>query len=319
MSDSRRGSEFEAAVAEIQRLLDPNSTVEHNVFLEDELGIPRQFDVVVRGKIGGRDILGVFECRDHERPVDLPQIDGFIQKRASVRADFGVVVSRSGFTKRALELTKHHRIGAYSLFKESDTEPGFTVLGHYYAKVWYWSELRWRVATVPPESLPIPFDPDATTYLDQNVKDWVTGFLLARSTGSKEGWHRLTVQFLPGTRLSFGGMLVTVSALQVDALRVCQHKRRQVQWTGKARYDWHEGMLTIPPATTLEARTQADLADWDDYDGPIPPPADPSTIADVYMVVEVLPPEYTHALSRDLSDDVDVFFAPFPEGEPVPA
>lgn len=61
------GVSLELAVANIQKMMDPNSTVTHDEKLKDRVGNIRQYDVVIRGQFGGRQVLGVIECKDHRR------------------------------------------------------------------------------------------------------------------------------------------------------------------------------------------------------------------------------------------------------------
>jgi hypothetical protein len=314
----RSGFGFERAVADIQQLLDPQSTVEHDVRLEDKIGNRRQFDVVVRGTVGGRAVLGVFECRDHADPVDQSQVDGFVTKMQSVNANFGVIVSRHGFSKAALELTRYHGIGAYSLLKQADTEPGFTVLGHWYATLWLWDDIRWSFSPASGFTFPTMYDQESVFYGQQRIKDWVLNFLETHATGAAEGWHRIVVRFPEAAQLVVDGALITIAALQVDAHRVCCHKKRKMQWTGKAMYDWHQGLLMVPPSTTLEARAQANLYDWDDYEGPLPPPTDPGTIATMHIDAELMLAGNDRPIVRDLVDCAEVFFFEVPSGELIP-
>ncbi len=52
------GVSFEKAVARIQQMMDPDSNVTHNEKLTDRARNTRQYDVVIRGRFGGRDVLG---------------------------------------------------------------------------------------------------------------------------------------------------------------------------------------------------------------------------------------------------------------------
>jgi hypothetical protein len=101
---SRRGKALEEAVARIQQLLDPGSTVTRNEKIKDRLGYPREFDVVVRGRLGTYPILVVIECRDWRGRLDVRHIEGFHAKADRVNANLAVIVSRKGFFARALKV-----------------------------------------------------------------------------------------------------------------------------------------------------------------------------------------------------------------------
>ena len=108
---TKESTKFEELTAEVFSALrnDPKlESVEHNVSLIGEDG-PRQIDVVVRGKVGPVDILTVVECKDQKRKVDIGVVDAFHSKSRDVKAHKSVLVSRSGYSKKALE--KGKRVG----------------------------------------------------------------------------------------------------------------------------------------------------------------------------------------------------------------
>src|SRR5687768_7253736 len=102
------GVGFEKAVADLQRMFGGDSTVEHDVELEDRLGHRRQYDVVIRGKLAGHDVLGVIECKDEKRKIGPEIVEAFVTKSDAVRANFRALVARSGFTPKALDICRHH-------------------------------------------------------------------------------------------------------------------------------------------------------------------------------------------------------------------
>jgi len=65
-SVQRPGVSLELVVARIQQMMEPNSKVTHDEWIVDRFGIKRHFDVTVRGKFAGRDILGVIPQGIHE-------------------------------------------------------------------------------------------------------------------------------------------------------------------------------------------------------------------------------------------------------------
>src|SRR5688572_16049589 len=100
------GIPFEKAVAAVQAMLDPAAEVTHNTRLRDRLGHWRQFDVVIRVKAAGHEILGVIECKDLQRPIGTPELNAFADKARNVRANLTLLASKRGFTKQALELAR---------------------------------------------------------------------------------------------------------------------------------------------------------------------------------------------------------------------
>ncbi len=142
MGKDKTGKSLEKAVAKIQQMMDPNSTVTHNEFLTDKLGHSRQFDVVIRGKLGGRDILGVIEYKDWNDKVGTPEVEAFVMKSRYVNANIVLMVSPKGFTAPALALAKHEGVGTLSLLPNDPEDSGFTLGVTWYAKAWRWSQLE---------------------------------------------------------------------------------------------------------------------------------------------------------------------------------
>lgn len=93
--EEAKGKAFEKTVAAIQSRIDPDSDVTHDEKIKDRLGIFRQFDVVIRGRLGGRNLLGVIECKDWKTKVDMPTVDAFYSKCNDINANFFGIASNS--------------------------------------------------------------------------------------------------------------------------------------------------------------------------------------------------------------------------------
>ncbi len=105
-------------------MMDPETSVKHNEKLRDRVGNIRQFDVVIRGRFAGRDVLGVIECRDHNRKKGPGAIEAFAKKTENLNANFRLMVSRKGFTDQALNLARHEGIGCLSLLPNDPNHLG---------------------------------------------------------------------------------------------------------------------------------------------------------------------------------------------------
>jgi hypothetical protein len=141
----RPGVSLELAVANIQKMMDLNSTVTHDEKLEDRIGNIRQYDVVIRGQFGGRQVLGVIECKDHSRKKGPSSIEGFSKKTENLGVNLRLIVSRKGFTKQALKLAKHENIGCLSLLPDHPEQVGFGIGDMWYGVIRKWSNIRLTV------------------------------------------------------------------------------------------------------------------------------------------------------------------------------
>ena len=118
------GVSLEKTVARIQQMMDPESKVTHNERLVDRVGNTRQYDVIIRGRFGGRDILGVIECKDHKRRKGPDVVEAFAKKTENLGANLRLMVSRKGFTDQALKLAVHEGIGCLSLLPDDPKQVG---------------------------------------------------------------------------------------------------------------------------------------------------------------------------------------------------
>lgn len=129
------GTSLEQAVARIQQLMDPGTVVEHNVTLADRLGINSQFDVVIRGSMGGREQIGVIECKDHTVKIGPALVRSFIHKVRDINAGMALMVSKKGFTRQALTIAKHEGVGTLSLLPNDPADAGFSIGVRWYGRV----------------------------------------------------------------------------------------------------------------------------------------------------------------------------------------
>jgi len=103
---------FERAVCELQRSFSPE---EATVTLNDHIPgrdshTERQVDISIRTRVANYDILIAIDCKDHANPIDVNDVDAFGGLLRDIRANKGVLVSSSGFTKAALETARTHGI-----------------------------------------------------------------------------------------------------------------------------------------------------------------------------------------------------------------
>ena len=267
-----RGIPFEKAVAAVQALLDPAAQVTHNARLCDRLGHWRQFDVVIRAKAGGHDVLGVIECKDLQRPVGTPEVNAFADKARNVLANLTLLASRRGFTKQALELAKFHGIGTVSLLKAEAEETGFTVGVPSYGELFRWERAKTTVHFAERLAHPPHFVLDDLSIEGQSVAEWLKRELYTtyREVEGK-GWYTLLIDFSRPTELSIAGKSYPIRALRISVLRSHERRTRQIQWGGQALYDWQKGQLLLPAGGNLVTTgLKPDLSDWEPFEGEFP-------------------------------------------------
>jgi hypothetical protein len=258
-------------------MMDPNSSVSHNEKLQDRVGNTRQYDVVVRGRFGGRDVLGVIECKDHKRRKGPDAVEAFAKKTENLGANLRIIVSKKGFTKQALRLAKDESIGCLSLLPSNLEQVGFSIGDMWYGVIRKWINIRLTIYFALPSS-PVPtFDPKTVKWQGKPVVLWFFKQLFTTyGEETKPGEFTLTLQFDTTRNLEVEGNEFPVSGISCTALRVYQKKRKWVSWSGDAFYDWHTSQVTIPSkGTVVGSPVEADLHAWSDYEGDIPKPSDP--------------------------------------------
>ena len=266
------GISLEKAVAHVQGLMDQNSTVKHNEKLKDRSGNRRQFDVVIRGTFGGWPMLGVIECKDHNRKKGPNAVEAFAKKAENVGANVKIMVSRKGFTKQALNLAKFESVGCLSLLPDDPKQVGWSVGTFWYGVIRRWTDVRLIIHWDAPESPLSTFDCESVLWEGLPVARWFLRKLFSmRGEDRAPGTYTMNLTFDKVRLLSVGGREYPVKGLSCEARWVTGKKRKWVSWSGNAFFDWHNEKVTIPKDTTISGSlVEMDMSLWPDFDGEIP-------------------------------------------------
>jgi hypothetical protein len=112
---------FEELVCDVAKELSSEAEIFHDFRLPDRVtGDPRQIDVLIRAPGAFVPVVVAMECRDHARPVDVNAVEGFKSKIDDVRANKGIFVCPSGFTKGARKKAEHYGIDLHALIDNDD-------------------------------------------------------------------------------------------------------------------------------------------------------------------------------------------------------
>lgn len=265
-----KGLAYEKAVAAVQAMMDPNSKVEHNVRLNDNLREKRQFDVIVKGQIGGHPMLVVIECKDQKRKAGVPQIEAFHAKAQSVGANAMIFVSRSGFTKTAIEKAKACKVAPYSLLKKDDQHT-LPISVRWFMESYAWSEAHFGFyPTDPTKKVECP-DAKDVFYKDHRLLDWWIKYLHTELS-HEEGDVACEVEFSEPRDFRICGKLYQLEKITCSAARKKRILSKAINLKLDGFYDWSKGKAKVPPASTIQFGSfLSDFSDWEPYDGPIPP------------------------------------------------
>ncbi|MFN5998110.1 MAG: restriction endonuclease [Paracoccaceae bacterium] len=106
------GKGFEEFVAEVYKLLadeNPEQNLHRDIKLQSPDG-PRQIDILLEGSVFGHKTLCIVECKDLGRPVSVEHIDKLDSLYRDVGAHMAILVSRTGFSKTAIQKARRKSI-----------------------------------------------------------------------------------------------------------------------------------------------------------------------------------------------------------------
>jgi hypothetical protein len=106
-SDEPHWRAFEKAVAAFIATMSRGAKVSHDVRLPDaHTGLPRQRDVWVEWTSEGQTMRALISCKCWANPLDAQDIDHFNGEFISSNADFGIIYSKKGYLRPAIEKAK---------------------------------------------------------------------------------------------------------------------------------------------------------------------------------------------------------------------
>lgn len=124
MKKQKHGLAFEKAVYAFANTLDSKAEVlfDHKV-IDRDTGTPRQCDVWINAKFGGHWPLSILvSCKDHKSKLDINDVGTFLEEKRSTGANYGVIYSKSGFTKHAIEKAKVNGIACCRLYQNEPAD-----------------------------------------------------------------------------------------------------------------------------------------------------------------------------------------------------
>jgi len=129
------GEEYEKAVYEFVKILDPSAEVLFDHYVPDsETGKPRQCDVWINVRYAGIFPVSFYvSCKDTSRKKDEGHIDWFNGEMKSRRATNGVIYSKKGFTVPALEKAEKLGISCCKIYVNEPADLPKTLTFEHYA------------------------------------------------------------------------------------------------------------------------------------------------------------------------------------------
>jgi len=117
--EAPRWKRFEKLVEEIQKDLAGDAVVTHNDrIMGTRSGVPRQIDVSIRSRVGQFDLLIVMDCKDHNRALDVKDVEDFIGLSQDVGANKAAMAAVIGYSEAA---KRRARDAGIELYRPLDT------------------------------------------------------------------------------------------------------------------------------------------------------------------------------------------------------
>jgi len=113
-TETPKWKRFEELIAKIQNDLAGDAVVRHNDrIMGARSGVLRQIDVSIRSRVGQFDLLIVMDCKDHQRPLDVKDVEDFIGLAQDVAAHKAAMVAVNGYSEAAKRRAQDAGVNLY--------------------------------------------------------------------------------------------------------------------------------------------------------------------------------------------------------------
>jgi hypothetical protein len=197
------GRAYQDLVATIAKAFDPTANVQAGRWVEGPDG-RLDMDVSVEGRVNGRPVRIVIECKDFDLgktgPVGRPFVDALDSKRHDLSADAAFICSNSGFTGDALRKARRKGIGMISVLAKGDNRVKAVIA----------SEVYFRKVTISP-NINVHYNGSEKRALKDTTLRGATFYDLIYNGRSVNAWmyHRIPMIIAANRGLSSGPMTVS--------------------------------------------------------------------------------------------------------------
>lgn len=115
---AKAGDKFHKLVEQIERVVaeNKNITIASHVSITDKVAQnPREHDIVLSYDDGHHKFKLAIECKDWNKKIDQPVVEGFITKLRNTGIEKGIIVSSLGFSKNAIKTAQNEGVECWSL------------------------------------------------------------------------------------------------------------------------------------------------------------------------------------------------------------
>lgn len=118
----KRSNDFQKLIFLLKTNLSEGAKVTESAMLKHRVTKhQREVDVVIRGSVGGHEVMICVECRDSRRRADVTWVETMLGKHRHLATNALVLASRAGFTKEAETLAAESGVETVS-YEEQETK-----------------------------------------------------------------------------------------------------------------------------------------------------------------------------------------------------
>ena len=255
----------------------------------------REFDVVLRGTFAGHPAFCVIECKDWSHKAGTPALDACIRETRAINASLRMMVSPKGFTEPTLRQAREGGVGVLSLLPDDPDDGGFSVGVLWYGRLHTLEDIRAEIRFSGPSPVSGSYGESDLLKRGKPVLNWFLRELSKTDEGSIDtALLAKSVEFEKRLRVSLSGQSYQVAAIRVTATHSFRKKKRFIQMSGDAFFDWDTGSLRAPAAGHIAVGPlEPNLADWEECTEEIPPTGPPQMVIGHYR-------DFSHLTEEDV-------------------
>ena len=173
---------FEQLVAVIQAELAPDATVKPNTRLPGRKSqTQRQIDILIEREVGQFNLRIAIDCKDHNRPIDVKDVEEVIGLVDDVGANKGAIVAAKGFTEAAKRRGAEAGLDLYRLVDTAKHKWGGYVTIPVVMRDWQLGEYRFRFQFTGRGAIPLQDIQHLPIYRrDGSLIDYASNLILDR-------------------------------------------------------------------------------------------------------------------------------------------
>lgn len=257
------GKYFESTVKNLHELWGKSFVITANEKIIDIFGVEREFDVVLRGKMGPYEVLGIVECKDYSRKIDVKIIDAFQTKANSVNASVKIIFSKQGFSSNAIKLAFKYGINLYSVWN-GDVKSCNIVLKCCWKILHTEINISGLAKLVPELALGVPMNLSEVKNNNQFIITGIEDVIYRDSGDITEGTaiFKFENNFTISVDELYSGVMEWI---EIKFTKKITKKYKMIEIIGSGIYDWSNKKLNLPPNSTVSTQmVHTNFRDWTD-------------------------------------------------------